>query len=134
MSWLIAAFLNLVALLIHFHPNERKARKYKAELLVRKCVSDDELYSRFFATRDIPPEVPGQVRRVFAEYMGYPADRMLADDDLSFFWHELDMADLFEELESCFGIEITAADTSLMPSCTIRGAADLVARKLAKPA
>jgi hypothetical protein len=61
--------------------------------------------------------------------MGYQAEKMLPDDDLMFFWADLDMVELVRDLEQEFGIEITRADAASVASCTIRAVTDLVARK-----
>jgi hypothetical protein len=73
-------------LFAYLHPDARKTRRYEAELAVREpMISDEELYRRFFTSGEIAPDLPGRVRRAFARHMGYPADKMMADDDLRFF-------------------------------------------------
>ncbi len=124
-----AVLAGLVWLLVwRLDPNLRRGREYEAELATREPVSDEELVSRYFATCALDSEVPVRVRRVFAKHMAYPTQKLLPDDDLEFFWAELDMVELVEELESGFGIVITQADTERTP-CTIRAVSLLVASK-----
>lgn len=46
------------------------------------------------------------MRRVFAPRIGYPAEKLLPDDDRSFFW-----ADLVRDLKQAFAIEITKSES-----------------------
>jgi hypothetical protein len=109
-------------------PNLRRGRKFAAGLKTRPPLSDAQMISRYLAEDDVPAEVPGRVRRVFAKFMAYPAEKLLPDDDLTFFWVDLDMIGLFQELESGFGITISPAEAERIP-CTIRGVSLLVARR-----
>jgi hypothetical protein len=124
-----AALMAVVWLLMWWlDPDLRRGRKYEAELAIREPLSDEAMIRQYFAADDIDPEVPAQVRRVFAKHTEYPAEKLLPDDDLAFFWADLDMAELIEELESGFGFTITSAETKRTP-CTIRAASHLVASK-----
>src|SRR6516165_8386764 len=100
-------------------------RQFEAELKDRESVPDEELVSRYFDERATAANVPGEVRRVFAKHMGYPADKLFPDDDLTFFWAELDMVDLINELESVFEIRFCREELARTP-CTIRAVAILV--------
>lgn len=111
-----------------FDPNVRRWREYKAELAVLQPTSDADLVSGYFAAGEADPNVPADVRRVFAKHTGYPSAKLLPDDDLAFFWAELDMADLINELESSYGIAITDEDAERTP-CTIRAVSRLVSEK-----
>ena len=107
-------------------PDLRRDRKFETELLARELLTDDGMISRYYASDNVAPEVPAKVRRLFAKYMDYPAEKLLPDDDLTFFWVEQDMVELIKELESEFGITIT--DTlANQTSCTIRAVSQLVA-------
>jgi|SRR5665213_1757834 len=124
--WLLAALIWLLAW--QLDPDLRRGREYAEELTIRKPLSDAEMIRQYFAADNIDPEVPAQVRRVFAKYTEYSVEKLLPDDDLAFFWAELDMVELIEELESGFGFKITSADLKRTP-CTIRAASHLVASK-----
>lgn len=50
------------------------------------------------------------MRRLFAKHTGYPAEKLRPDDDLVFFWADLDVAELLRELEATFGIVLTDAE------------------------
>jgi hypothetical protein len=114
-----------------FDPHLRRGRTYQAELQARAAVSDGELVARFFEDRQMAAVVAVRVRRVFAEQMGYQADRLLPDDDFGFFWAELDAAPLFEALEREFAIVIDPVDAEATPP-TIRLVTELVHRLRAK--
>jgi hypothetical protein len=66
---------------------------------------------------------------MFAKLTAYPAEKLLTDDDLMFFWADLDPAVLFEKLESRFGISISREEAE-RPPCTIRAVSLLVASKV----
>ena len=126
---LLAVFAVVSVLVWLLDPNLRRGREFTAELATREPVADDDLFGRHFSPAETGPEVPGRVRRVFTRHMGYPAEKLLPDDDLSFFWNEADAVDLIRDLEREFGIEITVADVATLQSCTIRAVAHLVSRK-----
>jgi acyl carrier protein len=97
------------------------------ELRQRVPVPDDELVPRFFPDTGMSPEVPIRIRMLFAEWLGYPVDRLLPDDDFAFILDDLDAAPLIEELERLFGIIISEADAeATLPS--IRSVSELVHR------
>jgi hypothetical protein len=121
----------LIALIsVWFHPDEQEARRYGILLSSRKETDDDELFTQYFTSVEIAPDLPGRVRQIFAKEMGYPAAKMLPDDDLSFYWNEMDLACVVRELETSFGIEFSNADLSLpCTPCTIRTFCNVVLRK-----
>ena len=125
------AVIGLALLHWWFDPDLRRWRAFDTEIEVREPVPDNEMISRYFAEDDVSPDVPANVRRIFARHMDYPAEKLLPDDNFAFFWAELDMVDLIRELESRFGIAITQADAEPTP-CTIRAVSTLVANKLGK--
>lgn len=67
-------------------PCQREGRKFEAELTTREPVSDAEMVARYFATDEVAPEIPAKARRVFAQYMPYPAEKLLPDDDFMFYF------------------------------------------------
>jgi len=109
-------------------PYLRQCRKFKSELAAREPLSDSEMISQSFAASDIAAEVSARVRLLFAKHMAYPSEKLRPDDDLTFFWFELDMAPLIEELESGFAIKFAPEETERTP-CTIRAVSLLVASK-----
>jgi hypothetical protein len=109
-------------------PGVREERRYKAELSERKPVTDEELFRQYFDAGDVAPDVPGRVREVFAKHMGYSPEKMakmLPDDDLSFYWNEVDAIDQVRDLEQAFNITITKAEFE-RTRCTIRSVSLLV--------
>lgn len=128
----LLAVLAIVAVLFWlFDPNIRRGRAFTAELAIREPMPDDELFGRHFAAEEAAPDVPGRVRRLFALHTGYPADKLLPDDDLMFFWADLDMNDLICDIEREFGITIANEDAASVPACNIRAVSQLVFRKSA---
>jgi hypothetical protein len=130
-------FIALVAvgllLMWRFDPGLRRHAEFVTELAAREPVDDDALFDSYFALGQygegrMSPELPGQVRQLFAKHMGYPADKLRPDDDLAFFWAQADMGDLIEELESAFGVEFTDEDVERTP-CTIRAVSLLIETK-----
>jgi hypothetical protein len=107
-------------------PDLREWRRYEAELRARPLVPDEELVAGYFGSGTIP-DIPARVRRVFAEWMGYPADRLLPDDDFTFFWAELDGEPLIVSLEEEFGAVFPEADVATTRP-TIRQVSALVQR------
>lgn len=112
-------------------PNEQRGRAFEAEMVARSPLTDAELVSRYFAGGELATQVPIAVRRIFAEHTTYPAEKLLPDDDLTFFWAELDAAEMIGELESAFGVTFSAAEVERTP-CTIRAVSRLVASKQAE--
>ena len=119
MVWLLMWWLD---------PSLRRRREFQAELATREPLPDAEMVTRYFADDVGTAEVSAEVRRVFARHMEYPAEKLLPDDDLLFFWAELDMAEFVEELQSGYGISISPLESELTP-CTIRAVSALVASK-----
>jgi acyl carrier protein len=111
-AWAIApASLAVVSVLAYFFdPNLRAERRYKTQLKERKPVVDEELFEAYFSEKEVARDIPARVRAIMAKHMQYPAERMLPDDDLTFFWYDLDGVVVIQELEEQFGIEITEAD------------------------
>jgi len=113
-----------------FDPQIRRWRRFKAELRRREPLPDDVLVSQYFVGSEIPADLPGRVRRLFAEHMGYPAEKLLPDDDFS--WEELDCSPLIKAIESEFAIEFTKGELELT-AFTIRAVSALVAAKACLP-
>ena len=121
-----AIIVAVIVLLVYlFDENLRRGRAFKKELAARPQISDNEMMSRYFAVDEVAPDVPGKVRRIFAENMRYPAEKLLPDDDFAFFWFGLDATDFVKELESAFGITFSDKEME-QTSCTIRAASALV--------
>jgi acyl carrier protein len=131
MGWAIFALLAALSVLFAwFHPDERRERQYKSLLVSREPVTDGQLTQQFFNAGEIASEIPGAIRSIFAKHMSYPAVKMLPDDDLNFYWNEIDMVDLVREVESRFGIFISDLDAKHC-RCTIRSVSMLVESKCA---
>jgi acyl carrier protein len=131
MGWAIAALLAVLFVwVVLFHPDERRRRQYESLLASREPVTDEQLSQQFFNAGEIAPEIPGAIRTIFAKHMSYHAVKMLPDDDLNFYWNEIDMVDLVREVESRFGISISDLDAEHC-RCTIRSVSMLVQSKYA---
>jgi hypothetical protein len=104
-------------------------RIFADELEKRRPVDDNELLSRFSEKDVTDPSVPKKVRKLLAKHTFLPANKLLPDDDLGFYWEKLPMDDFIADLEATFGIKITAADTE-KADCTIWDISILVDRKL----
>ena len=59
-----------------------------------------------------------------------PPEKMLPNDDLMFFWYDLDMIEPIRDLEQEFGIVITQSDMNSVTACTIQAVSQLVADKV----
>ncbi len=133
MQWLIIPIVVVVFMLIWvFDRYIQGERKYKALLKTREPINDEELARCYFDKDDLSPEIPGAIRTIFASHMGYTAEKekMLPDDDLGFYWHDLDCADLVQVIESHFQIVISDEDAERTKRCTIRSISELVSRLL----
>ncbi len=128
-AWAVApALLTVVSVLVYFFdPNGRAQRCYERQLKEREPVDDTELLESYFSAEVVDPEIPGRVRTILAKHMCYPAEKMLPDDDLTFFWDDLDGIDLMLELEQQFGIKIDDTDAE-HTSCTIHDISRLIHR------
>ena len=124
----LIAFFIVAALLLVWISNAYPdaEQKFVREIYNRESVSDSEMISRYFAGDDISPDVPIQVRQALASQTGYPADKLLPDDDLAFFADEFDTIPLVRELESRFGITIADEDSE-RTACNIRAISLLIA-------
>src|SRR4051812_31570265 len=109
--FLVAVFPTIMVLVWIFDPH----RKFSARLQKRSPMSDAEFVAQYFAGTDIPAHVAISVRRIFAEQTGFPADKLLADDDLTFHWNEVDGTPFFESLGREFDHEFTDAEISKVP-------------------
>ncbi|GEM_PF-3583470 len=129
MGWLFIALCAAVICVLMWllDPNLRRGRAFHAELALRESVPDGEMLRRYFAESEESSHIPREIRRIFAKHMGYPAEKLLPDDDFAFFWDELDMGDLAKEVEVGFSITFTVGD-ELTP-CTIRAASAMVEAK-----
>jgi hypothetical protein len=112
-----------------FHPDARRARAYDAELRERPAVSDYELFQSHFGGSGVPHDVPGKVRRFFAKELGYPAEKLLPDDDFMFMFNEIDAGPLIEALEREFRVTFTD-DEVARTAPTIRAVCLLITDKL----
>ena len=118
----IAAAFAVAALV---DPELRWRRAYAAEIRRRPPVPDAELFDRFFAGSDVPPDVPARVRRLLAAEAGYPADKVLPDDDFTCHWCELDGRPFLDAVEREFGVRWGADDVARTPA-TVRGVSRFV--------
>ena len=124
----LAAVAVVVGLLAwRLDPNLRLRRQVAA----REPLPDADLAAHYFATDELAPELPAQVRRVLAKHTGLPAERLWPDDDLTFAW-VVDVLVVLADLEEVFGIAITDAEAE-RTLCTIRAVSLLVAGKTAEP-
>lgn len=120
---IVLAFLLLVLLDADF----RRERAFALEMRSRKPLEDAELVNRYYPTDSSAGAVAVEVRRIFASNTGYATKKLLPDDDLSFFWAEMDALELFLQLESTFQIKISEADAAHTP-CTIHAVTQFIVR------
>lgn len=105
-------------------PDTQQQRYFEKLLVERDPVDDVTLHRRYFDSK-MAFDIPGRVRRVLATHMDYPAEEMLPDDDLMFYWRELDLTYVFQDLERDFKIRIDHTDLKHR-ACTVRGFSELV--------
>jgi hypothetical protein len=129
MEWLIILILAVLALAVWslLDPDERRARQFRDELANRQPIDDTDLCRLYFSA-DMALEIPGYVRQSLATEMGYSAAKILPDDDLMFFWRDVDLVDVVRDWEGKFGIRITQEDASSAAKCTVRSFAELINR------
>jgi acyl carrier protein len=132
--WVLIPFaiiaVALFAIVWFFDPEMRRTREYEAQLKTRRPLPDLEMISLYFASDEIDPGVPGLVRRLFAKFMNYPAEKLLPDDDFTnYIWADIDLYDLAKDLESEFGITIKSSDAD-WTAFTIRATSLMIAKKL----
>jgi acyl carrier protein len=125
MQWLIIPIVIVVLFVLWWLDSAK--RHYKKLLNSRDPVSDEQLVRQYFDADRISPKIPGAVREIFAQHMGYPAEKMLPDDDLTFYWADLDQAELVRDLESQFNIVVSDEDAEATKN-TIRSVSNLVSR------
>jgi acyl carrier protein len=128
-AWAVApAFIGVACMLaFFFEPNLCAQRCYERQLKEREPVDDQELLESYFSTEEIDCDIPGRVRGILAKQMGYTPEKMLPDDDLTFFWDDIDSIGLILELEDQFGIKINDTDAE-QSAFTIREISRLVHR------
>lgn len=95
--------------------NERRHRKFSAELRTRNPVPDGEMVARYFQDDQGSHDVCIKVRQILAAETMHRAEKLLPDDDLTFFWEELDAAEFVGRLESEFLVTLTPADFNRTP-------------------
>jgi hypothetical protein len=123
------ALVVLGALICWLDPTLKRLREFEAELDARAPLPDADLASPSIAEGDVPLDVLARVRQLFAKHMSYPPEKLLPDDDLGWWWAELDLYYLVKDLEREFGITIAPKDTATTP-CNIRDFSAMIARKL----
>jgi acyl carrier protein len=97
----------IVMLLVwRFERSFRGERKFRKLLQERECLDDEGFRRRFFATGVLPADVPGRVRRVYAEVFGYPAEKLRPEDDFQFLLKGDDPTPLIQALEMEFGVSL----------------------------
>jgi hypothetical protein len=97
----------------------RKIRIFETELHQRTPISDEEFATCYSLGGRDAPDVASRVRRVFAEHTGYPAEKILPDDDFWRFVADLDADALLKALEQEFAVTVPDAEAASM-SPTVR--------------
>ena len=103
-------------------------RRFRKQLDQRSPMLDAELIAMYFSEGKTPAEVVARVRRVFSEQTGLPAEKILPDDDFSFYWDEIDAAPFFESLDTEFDRHFTDDEINLVTSPTVRSVSEWVHR------
>jgi hypothetical protein len=110
-----------------FHPDARRARAFSLKLRERSAVSDSEFRFHFDRT-EVQTDVPCKVWLIFAVVLGYPAEKLLPDDDFAFALNDVDNWPLIEALEREFGVTFTD-DEVAQTAPTIRAVCLLLTEK-----
>jgi acyl carrier protein len=129
---ILAVFLLVVVILSWvFDPSERPLRQFKSVLAARESLSDSAMMSQYFSPDFAGHDVPGTVRRIIGEQLGFPADKLLPDDDLSGCYPDLDLIELVRELEEEFEVTISDEDAE-QTAFTIRSLSELMINKIGR--
>lgn len=131
-EWKIYVILIIVVascLFAFFCSKARRYRRFNRLLSSRDAMSDEELLSTYYNIASMNSTVPCRVRLIVSCVTHYPMEKLLPDDDLTFYWDDYDLNTLINMFETEFGISITAAEFIKTP-CTIREMSRLVNDKL----
>lgn len=123
--WIGFGLFTLLVGFLAFWFGNRRMRALRTTIGRRTAISDEEVVARYFPDGEMTVEVLSFVRQMFATIIGVSSDRLLPDDDLTFFFEELDMVEDFKEWEQKFEIKIDDAD-AVATKGTLRGIAKLI--------
>jgi acyl carrier protein len=130
-TYFVMVFVFTALLMWCLDPSLRALRRFEKEVADRDPMTDSAMVSEHFSRSPNVGAVAVSVRRIFAKHMvGYDAEKLQPDDDLTVYWDELDAADLIREIESAF--EVSLSDKDLAGTrCTIRSVSHAISEKLA---
>jgi hypothetical protein len=100
----------------------------KVALAKRPPISDQQMFNEFFADGSVGPDVPGIVRRLFAQHIGIPDMKLFPDDDLTSFLANGNIGVLVADLEKLFRIKIKNVER-VKTFCNIGDVSRLVEKK-----
>lgn len=109
-------------------PRRSPQMRFEDEIAARLPLSDSGMFEEYFATGEMPRDVPVTVRKLFAQHLKLPRMNLLPDDDFSARLSNEDMERLLTDLEKTFHIAITGEEAG-NAECTIRSMAQLVRAK-----
>ena len=115
-------------ILLRLDPLLREQRVFEVKLRERAHLND-VLFAAEVGGGGEVYVAAARVRALFARHTGYPVAKLLPDDDLGFFWAELDAKELIDDFEREFGVAITKTEAE-RTRCTIRAVTLLVVGKL----
>jgi hypothetical protein len=103
---------------------ERACRRQVRE---RPLLTDDAFYERFYANTGVSKEIVSRLRRLYAEQLPVPMEKVWPADKATDVDWELDFADVLGMVESEFGICFTKEDLA-----DLNGSFDSLVRSVAK--
>ena len=115
-AWICAVAACLWVLWWMLNSEDRKFRKFVADVRARSPISEQDFERHYWRCGDVPTEVALRVRQVFARFTGIPAENILPDDNFHIFVTENEM-DLMDALEQEFAMTIPDSEAAkLRPS------------------
>ncbi|MDD2709852.1 MAG: acyl carrier protein [Verrucomicrobiae bacterium] len=118
----------------HFIGKREFERRLEEAFQGRNALDDESFFTRYFAKRQIPKDIPVRIRRIFQEHLKADFSRISAEDDLSkelnFPWNYDSLADveIVQALEKEFGV--CFSDTEAAEAKTLLRIAELINQKI----
>jgi hypothetical protein len=83
---------------------------YKRAMARRPLLDDETFYSTFYARSEVPREVAGRLRHLFAYQLGSPWERLRPRDLIHRVDNDIDFAEVVFEAEEEFGVSVPMAE------------------------
>jgi len=127
---LITIYIVLIYAFYKYKSDKYGWRHWSKVCCQRRPLNDCELYDNYFSNSNIPRELPGTVRSRLAEIAELPANKLLPDDDLWYFFRDLEGVEFFMKLESTYQIDIPNDEMATQAQMTVRWITEAVGRQL----